>query len=180
MLLSILNYSCKKEDCHEIEENPFAWNFFGASALINGEHWEANRATYSYKQDGTIYISLDHNIWYANTLWAHRSSIFIKNLQPKLSESLELHYVSPGETSKPTAIVYTSTADGDAATGTFYLHTAENLQNWITISEINDELGEVVGSLEATFVKSGGLPVNNIFSDTIVVTNCDFRAKLIE
>ncbi len=176
LVLVLIIGSCVKEKC-DSDNNVTG----GGSALVNGNNMEFG-VGYGDNSNGKYSLFLDNSVWIDNTVWALRNRISIQNLELNLNDTMILNHQPVGQATKLSAFFSTLLADGDLSGECYELLETAAFQNWIVLSEHQEEIGEIAGSLQASFLISDNCPPKDISSDpdTIYLTECSFRAVKID
>jgi hypothetical protein len=156
--------------------------YYGASGYVNGNYKEFQGAEFfkNYSDTSKFIVIIANFEWLGNILWAARQVIDINNFDIgfnindtlSLSQSLEETF----------SRVYHMYQDGDTGAECYEIFNTQNFDSWFLITEYNEEVGEIAGTIHADYVISDVCPpkYDPTQPDTIRIRDFWFRAKLRE
>ena len=178
------NQEC--EDCDECEEivardiiikEGVSTYDYGATAIINGEYWVANRVVFRAENDGEYWIQIRENVWLENTVWAFINQIRLQNIEVSRTDTIMLVHQSFGDVILPTAFFYTGVYD--TYTECYELLMLDDFPSWVLITERDNDKGEITGIFQGAFIISNNCFIDPDDIEKLYITNCHFRAKLL-
>jgi hypothetical protein len=168
---ALLFYTCKKEPIFD------EYGFSGeGTAMLNGTPWKGVAGIFPTsvfcKPDTCIAIKL---LYYEAD--ALRGDITINHI-PLSTGKKTLNYIWPRYAQINNKIGYGEfTSDGDVITGSYYVYE-QNDANFVDITELNLETGDVRGSFQAVVVRDSFWTADGAIPDTIRITNGSFYGKI--
>ena len=160
--------------------------YFGASGIVNGNEKEYQGDEYAfYYQDNEEYfgIQIASFEWVGNVIWAHREIITLSSLDlTMIGDTIVLESLENFSNDKPFAHIYHAYLDGDAVAECYKILDFENSKSWLLLTEYDEQVGYLAGTIHADYVISDVCPPKYDPSqpDTIRVRDFWFRAKLRE
>lgn len=172
IIFTLFINSCEKQ---EDEVSTYYWG--EASALKNQTDWSSNslHANYNvYQPDNLDFFADVHN---SNEVLRERLSFF--NI-PIVTENSFIYHLEYDSTEHLTGAAYTTICcDGDVVEDRFIV--LDNDTNYIELTSINSETGEIKGNFEVTFVRDPDDDITNAsLPDTIHFTDGTFNTKILD